>query len=276
MREIMRHARKRTETEKRNTSGQPAGLGTGLGKNTGGPAAVGARADAVVQKTRGPIRDARGKFVRLGKRTGSESGTRTDASTEKRNADSGNPRTDEPAETGNAASAQENAEGFELVAAQEIAGSDRPKRHYSKRKSARTNAISDDAALAASVLIGVLDSAAQAMVSADAALTLNERNLIEEPLARIMDRLSPEVTEKIQTFSDPILLAFGLGLWGMRLYKINQIKTESATAQDVSAKAAFDAGPEPVEKQDPAPRDNGNIENKPLKPRNLIFETSPL
>lgn len=131
--------------------------------------------------------------------------------------------------------------------------------------------------MVASVLIGVLDSAAQAMIGTDAALTMAERALIDEPLARIMDRLSPAATEKIQTFADPVLLAFGLGLWGMRLYKLSAQQAELKAAQEVRASEATAATAADEKKTAPvSPRDNGDMSHKPLKPPELLRETQPI
>lgn len=182
-------------------------------------------------------------------------------------------------ETGAETAAAETQEGFTLTQATDEIKNDRPKRKYTTRKSARAGAISDDAALSASILIGVLDSAAQALVGEMAALTLNERNLIEEPLARIMDRLSPEVVERIQKFSDPMLLLFGLGLWGMRLYKINAAQAEARSAQEVPEQTAAAAAPETVPDQSPNKKiipDDGKVSTMPLKSPDLLREVSPI
>ena len=89
----------------------------------------------------------------------------------------------------------------------------------------------NDAALAAAMLVGALDGMAQAVVDPEAGLTAQERDLIEPPLGRILDRLSPEMAEKIAILGDPVLLAFGLGLWSLRLIRLQQAKKPERKAE---------------------------------------------
>lgn len=256
----------------------PGTLPAAIGSST---APVGSTIANGVRPRRIPLKDSRGRFIRRTAAASTTGSGATPGSTPTGNAssagtDSGATPGGQSTGTPTTAAESEKQEPFTITQTEEIAESDRPKRKYTRRKSARTNAISDDSILAASVLIGVLDSAAQGMVGADAAITLNERNLIEEPLGRILDRLSPELVSKIQIVSDPILLAMGLGLWGMRVYKLNQMQTESATAQPVPTAPAE---PVPESKPEDAPEtishDNGN-NNRPLKDPSLMMETGAL
>jgi hypothetical protein len=105
----------------------------------------------------------------------------------------------------------------------------------------------------------------------EAAINLNERNAIEDPLARILERLSPEMTAKVQVLADPILLAFGLGLWGLRLYKISTEKEKKQPAKEK------DKQPAPVtkEKDTENPRPE-NSRDAPVKGPEVIGLTQPV
>lgn len=45
-----------------------------------------------------------------------------------------------------------------------------------------------------------------------------ERALIVPSLAGIIDRMTPDVAERFRNVADPLLLAVGLGMWGLRVY----------------------------------------------------------
>jgi hypothetical protein len=49
-------------------------------------------------------------------------------------------------------------------------------------------------------------------------MTADEHAMIDEPLARILARLAPETTELIDRWTDPLLLATGLVMWGARVF----------------------------------------------------------
>lgn len=59
-------------------------------------------------------------------------------------------------------------------------------------------------------------------LGAECQLTPDEHAMIDEPLARIMARLSPEVTEAVDKWTDPVLLATGLIMWGARIVMVIQ------------------------------------------------------
>jgi hypothetical protein len=83
-------------------------------------------------------------------------------------------------------------------------------------------------------------------------MTTLERELIEEPLARIMARLDPGTSAALERWTDPVLLIFGLGTWGIR------VASEMADGEDNpgAGPSDFDFAPEPP-KPPSAERDNG-------------------
>lgn len=73
--------------------------------------------------------------------------------------------------------------------------------------------------------------------------------MIVQPLGRILMRVDSRVNEAVEKWTDPILLAFGILTYGLRLAQI--------AARD---QGDDDQGKKPPERVPPAPRDNG----KPL------------
>ena len=55
------------------------------------------------------------------------------------------------------------------------------------------------------------------LIGPDATLAEHERALIEPALTRVIDRASPEALERLSAISDPVMIAVGVGLWGMRV-----------------------------------------------------------
>ena len=76
----------------------------------------------------------------------------------------------------------------------------------------------------ASLLLDVLDGIAQGFVDKEAALTNEERDLIVKPLSRLVQRLDLDTQEKIQTYSDPVMLTLALGMWASRVSVIYRKK----------------------------------------------------
>jgi hypothetical protein len=82
----------------------------------------------------------------------------------------------------------------------------------------------EQAAQLALTLLTILDGAIGAALGTECCLTPDEHAMIDEPLARIMARLSPETTEAIDKWTDPVLLLLGFGLWGVRVFSVIQRK----------------------------------------------------
>jgi len=78
----------------------------------------------------------------------------------------------------------------------------------------------EDSALIASYIVALVDGLVKANVDESAAMTKEERELIEPPLSRLLTKLSPEMQEAIQTFSDPVILISGLISYGSRVTAI--------------------------------------------------------
>ena len=110
--------------------------------------------------------------------------------------------------------------------------------------------IAKESDITASLLLDVLDGIAQGFVDKEAALTNEERDLIVKPLSRLVQRLDLDTHEKIQTYSDPVMLTLALGMWASRVSVIYRKKNPPKEK------------PQPTLKQEsPAPeavKSNGN------------------
>ena len=92
--------------------------------------------------------------------------------------------------------------------------------YYDKKKQAA------QAKETAGWLVMLLEGAAIMSFGEEAKLLPNEKRMISDPMARIMTRMDPALNEALQKWTDPILLLFGIGTWGMRLYAMAQDREE--------------------------------------------------
>lgn len=72
----------------------------------------------------------------------------------------------------------------------------------------------------AALLLMMLQAIAIQVAGPEAALLPQERQMINDPLARILARADKGVMERVQTYADPLMLGMGLLLWGSRLAAI--------------------------------------------------------
>lgn len=110
--------------------------------------------------------------------------------------------------------------------------SERPRSH--RRKAAEpeptpTTAapiIPPDGAIAG-LLLGLAEGMFAAAWGPEGRFTPKERAIIEPPLGRIISRMSPGDAAKFASFADPIFLASGLLIYGMRVWTVQQQRVKS-------------------------------------------------
>lgn len=100
----------------------------------------------------------------------------------------------------------------------------------------------------AAVMLTVFNMAVGVALGEGAEMTPDERQAVEEPLARIMRRMSPATTEMIARWTDPIMLISALGAWSARVYF------------DMQDAAGDESGPPDDEPDVPVPPTNGRGE----------------
>jgi hypothetical protein len=89
-------------------------------------------------------------------------------------------------------------------------------------------------------------------VGGGARMTEEEHSAIFDPMARIMARLDPATNAAVEKYTDPVLLIFGLGMWGVRVW------TELAEQEPPPS-----SGKQPPEPEAPPPGPNGREEEVP-------------
>ena len=85
------------------------------------------------------------------------------------------------------------------------------------------------ASTTAIVLIGIIDGLATSMIGEDAKMTPSERDLIQAPLARIIGRMDATSLAVVSQWADPIMLAVGLSVWGLRIAVLAKAKEPPKT-----------------------------------------------
>jgi hypothetical protein len=107
---------------------------------------------------------------------------------------------------------QENEETQNLLEVVEVPPIEKKKR--GRKPKARSTEEAKETAL---LIIMIFEGLAITFLSPEAMFNDIERSYIEPPLTRILGRMSPEVIELAEKWVDPIMLIFGLGLWGFRV-----------------------------------------------------------
>ncbi len=103
------------------------------------------------------------------------------------------------------------------------------KRKYRERVKAAKTA-PDLAALGQSaLLVTIVSATATTIAGPDAAMLPHERELILDPLNRIIARMPEETRAALDKYADPLALMFGLSVWGLRVYQVARAKAESAS-----------------------------------------------
>jgi hypothetical protein len=132
---------------------------------------------------------------------------------------------------------------FQVEETHPVTKQDREHNRYLKRKS------KDQAVKSALTLLAILDGAVSIALGPECAMTSDEREMISEPLARIMARLTPETTDLVDKWTDPIMLAVGFGMYLSRVFFVLKRKSEEEKPVRVNPIILTEA---------PPPSPNGN------------------
>lgn len=187
--------------------------------------------------------------ARRSSRDGGEAGAGTDPRTD--------PRTDFDAEAEGEAGAEE---GIEVLVT-------KPKRKTgaARRKEAKAKAEAEQIAQA---LIEVLNMGAVAVSGTPSAVMQpGEQAKVEPPLTRILARMDTQAVETFQKFADPIALAMGLGMWGVRVASIAAMQRQAqavTTGRPPRPQTRPQAAPPPA--PNPAPTHGDAPTEQPAAP----------
>jgi hypothetical protein len=99
------------------------------------------------------------------------------------------------------------------------------------------------------LLLTMADTIAQTSVGPDAAMNIVERMMIEPSLTRLLENTSDVAIERAMSISTPLILAVGVGMWGLRVNKLIQDKqpdmsnTPPVTSNESSDMLPFEYSP---------------------------------
>jgi len=96
------------------------------------------------------------------------------------------------------------------------------------------------------LLLMMLQAIAIQVVGPAAALLPQERQMLNDPLSRILARADKGVMERVQMYADPLMLGMGLLMWGSRLASI-------VAARRAAPKPVMRAAPPPAPTNSHAP-----------------------
>ncbi len=88
------------------------------------------------------------------------------------------------------------------------------------------------------VMLTMFDGLVSMALGPECALLPVERELIDEPLQRMLKRVDPTITGAIEKYTDPLLVCMGLITWGARVWQIQLAKLREARARQEAQKPA--------------------------------------
>jgi hypothetical protein len=74
-----------------------------------------------------------------------------------------------------------------------------------------------------------------------------EADMLEPPIARILERLTPEQSQKVSVFIDPMVMLIALGMWGNRIIRIQRAKKDTISSSEFQRANGFSEAPPPEE-----------------------------
>lgn len=144
---------------------------------------------------------------------------------------------------------------------------EKPKAGASKRSDFRL----DKAAVSA--LLDIVDAMTSAQLGDRAKFNARERGLIEPSLTRIVARMTPDAAAKFSQLADPLMLATGLLLWGVRVFGGD--RSSEGTRPPTPLRPQPVPREAPAEPRVPGPIDPGGVAPPPDHLADVWAATSP-
>lgn len=96
------------------------------------------------------------------------------------------------------------------------------------------------------VLMLLIDGMVSAAFGPECAMNDAEREMISQPLTRILARMSPATSAMLDKYTDPVMLLFGVIMWGSRIaFTLRERDKEKAA--EVQAAQQPEPTPQPIE-----------------------------
>lgn len=184
----------RKPKQRNNGTGAATGAATGTGTGAATPTATGAGRD-----------DVAATVAATGAPTGTGTGTGTGA---------------QPA------APEAQASLFEVEAVATETEEDRRERARRQHRRYRPRADKSEAgkpnpdAQTSAIVLSMLDGLVVSQLGLGAAMQEHERAMIEPPLTRMLGRMTPDQRAAVERYSDPVMMLWGLAVYGSRVYRI--------------------------------------------------------
>lgn len=88
------------------------------------------------------------------------------------------------------------------------------------------------------LFIGSANTVVVTWLGSECAMERREAEMLEPPVARILQRLPVSQSQKIATFIDPMVILIALGMWGNRIVRIQRGKRASNISDEELARAS--------------------------------------
>lgn len=136
----------------------------------------------------------------------------------------------------------------------------------------RVPQLTDGGLTLSALALGVVNSGVVSMFGEECKLQPGEKEVLQPPLARIISRLPPGDAAKAAVFIDPLVLIFGLAVWGRRIVLLKTAEKERSTRVSTEEfLRASGISQEPTGRTTEAP--STQFRNTPTTPTNGRIET---
>ena len=99
------------------------------------------------------------------------------------------------------------------------------------------------------LLIGSTNTVVVTWLGQECAMERREAEMLEPPIARILERLPTSQAQKMATFIDPMVILIALGTWGNRIVRIQRAKKPGLVTQEELARASGITVPPPANQE---------------------------
>lgn len=103
-----------------------------------------------------------------------------------------------------------------------------------------------DYKLWAQLFIGSANTVVVTWLGSECSMERREAEMLEPPVARMLQRLPQSQSQKIATFIDPMVVLIALGMWGNRIIRIQRSKRQSISPEELARATGMSSPPPEV------------------------------